>query len=127
MISNPPTKVWRRWIAELREKCPTDGPVRVVRRKLKSFVVAGVTKGLCGYCLGVDQGEGDGYLIVVNSSLSRPMQQETLLHEWAHALSGRAQKIAGEENHHGPLWGLAYAAVSRAFNDVHVPVEITER
>jgi len=82
------------WIGDLLQQlaleAPTDRPVRV---RLGSL------RGMFGEC---SQGRGC-YVIRLHSTLPRSIMRETLLHEWAHAMTWH------EERHHGAAWGVNYA------------------
>lgn len=65
-----------------------------------------VPKGLDGDC----QIKNDHYLIRIDPSLQEHEALDTLLHEWAHALS-----LTKSGDEHGSEWGIAYSKVYRAF------------
>ena len=92
----------------LRDKAPTDHPVRVRRRPLPKSTSNGKKVIECGYATFCD----DHYNIVVNSNLTAAEQEETLIHEYAHAVAFPKQRGSGE---HDRTWGIAYAAVWRAY------------
>lgn len=108
-----PVKTWRKWVRELRERVPLDRPVKVVRRPLPEEPGGeGRPVYLCGYMTESPL----GYRIVINSRHNRLVQQDALVHEWAHCKANKDQILAGETDHHGPLYWLAHGFVYRAFH-----------
>jgi hypothetical protein len=91
----------RRDVALLKEMCPLLLPVRVYRRPLK----------LClGYTsLRFDKnGHPSHFVIHLDKAMSWDALWQTLIHEWAHALSW----IEGETIcDHDPAWALALARI----------------
>lgn len=68
------------------------------------------------------QGKGDRryYLIRITRDADDLWQRETLIHEWAHAISWshRDDQRDSEHGWHGPEFGVAYAAAyTTVFND----------
>jgi len=80
----------------LKKKIPPPHPICVQRVLLKE------DHGRCHF-------NGDRFTIVVDRRLSEEMAIETLLHEWAHAISWNSYKP------HGPKWGRAYSRVYRTY------------
>lgn len=108
----------RRWpllyriLAQLRQLLPPRHPVDVLtNRKFKTFY---------GDCTRI----GRRFRIRLSRSLDEPAAIETLIHEWAHALSwerspqesrkmARLPSLERERVAHGPQWGIAYSLVYR--------------
>lgn len=99
-MMNTTTK-WRRMLRWLRDAHPARHPVRVERRPRTQR-----KKELCGYCEFRDK-----FYIFVDRRQVWALQIDTLLHEWAHALTWHGN----DDDDHGPEWGLAYAKLYRAF------------
>lgn len=49
------------------------------------------------------------FLIELETGHDRAVMRDTLIHEYAHAMVWESTQ-GGPEAHHGPLWGVAYAA-----------------
>jgi len=97
---------WRKTIAWLRRNFPTKVPVRVRRWGISH----------CGHTDGeYDLKECDHLLIVVRKGMCPRCQIDTLLHEWAHALTWFG--AAAEYEDHSPEWGAAYANIVRLFQE----------
>jgi hypothetical protein len=88
---------WRYYIRTLRDNLPPNLPVRVVRRRL-----TGDAEAWCRRTI-------NGYLIVINSTVSYQHAIRLLNHEWAHA-------IEWEDRGHGAAWALAYGRVYRVLD-----------
>jgi hypothetical protein len=89
---------WKRTVEWLRLGFLPDIPVKVRRVKLV---------GKCGDC-SYEQSHFD---IRINKADPFRVQLDTLIHEWAHALSWFTP---GVEDHSGE-WGLAYARIYSAY------------
>jgi Zn-dependent peptidase ImmA (M78 family) len=89
----------------LKKKFPSDKPIRV-KRCLMPF-----DKGLKPrYRINGDCFKGENeYIIRINKEDSLNIQKDTLIHEWAHALSFPKE---GEDDH-SDKWGISYATVYR--------------
>jgi hypothetical protein len=89
---------WLRTIAWMRRNFPARYPVYVRSRQLKAEH---------GYTIFADE-----FLLCINNKQSFPLRIDTLIHEWAHALTW-----FGAETHedHSAEWGLAYAKIYRLF------------
>jgi len=64
-------------------------------------------KNLCGDC----SNKGGWFLIRINKKSSYQVKLDTLLHEWAHALTWFEHKYEEHPN----VWGEAYARIYRAW------------
>lgn len=104
------TKRLRAVMRALRKDAPTDLPVVVVRRPLRAKKIAGKKTIECGYAYRRPR----CYVILVNSKLSSVEQEETLVHEYAHALAYPLQSERGSMLH-DRIWGAAYARAWRAY------------
>ena len=102
----------RALLRELRAKLPTDLPVRVRRVPLRSAEVGsgGITEH--GYCYR----RTDHYMIYVNSNDHGKVQEETLGHEYAHALAYPLQ-ADGAKMSHNHKWGDCYSRVTRVYEN----------
>jgi len=89
---------WRRTIEWLRIQAPASSTVYVRRCTLTE---------LCGNC----SYNGIRFFIRINKKDPFRVQLDTLIHEWAHAISWFTP---GVEDHSGE-WGLAYARIYSAF------------
>lgn len=54
---------------------------------------------------------GKNFVIRLRKNQSHVLLVDSLIHEWAHALTW----FGADEDFHGPEWGLAYARIYRAF------------
>lgn len=98
----------RKAAAVLRKHCPVKGGVRVVSRRISpQRTDTGGKEELPGYCYKTKRG---GFVVVVDSRGSHYNRVDVLIHEWAHAMSWDAAKLAGEDTH-GALFGIAYSRV----------------
>lgn len=104
MASLRTTTKWRKTLNWLRGTYPANYPVGVERKPRTRK-----RKELCGYCE-FDESRG-GYYVFVDRRQVWALQIDTLLHEWAHALTWHGN----DDDDHGPEWGLAYAMLYRAF------------
>ena len=98
------TTKWRKTLHWLRAQYPASHLVRVQRKPRPRR-----TKELCGFCEFDD--DHSEYHIYVDLRQVWALQIDTLLHEWAHALTWHGN----DDDDHGPEWGLAYAMLYRAF------------
>lgn len=85
-------KEWKRLVKRLRQRFPIDAKVSVRRVKLKKDA-------------GFTWFDGERYHIRIDKSLGPDAQTDTLLHEWAHALTME------EAYRHKASWGINYAKV----------------
>lgn len=92
---------WRKMIAWLRRNFPLQSHVNV-----RSIPI----KELCGYT----QTELGYFSIRVNRNQSFQLRIDTLIHEWAHALTWWG---AETDEPHSSEWGLAYAKIYRTFDE----------
>ena len=72
--------------------------------------------GICGVCW---QTGPRRWSIRVNAELDAIGFTDTLIHEFAHALSGPGNEPEGV---HGPVWGVCFALCYRAVNERSVRV-----
>lgn len=92
-----------RKIMRILRVVPTPKPVIVQRRPILPVSANGVKAIECGYTFFRPRVT----VILINSGLPSIVQEETLVHEYAHAVAG----VEGL----GPEWGIAYARVWRAY------------
>lgn len=92
------TKHLRKIVRMLRKDFPTNAPIRVERPAWFKL----------GYHGDTNKGT-KGYLIRLNRYEPCAMQIDTLLHEWAHALTWSRK----DEPHHSMRWAERYAALTR--------------
>ena len=91
---------WLRTLSWLRREFPTHFPTTVRSRVIKS--------GNDGDTWSSDK----SYLIVVNRKKSYSVRIDTILHEWAHAMT----VISGDHSKdHSPAWGVYHAEIYRKF------------
>lgn len=91
-------------VEEMRDRVPPLIPVRFYLRDIESTGMLGFTE----MRLDAD-GMWDHFNVVVDKNLDWQAMWQTIIHEWAHALSW-------SEGHatvcdHDPEWGLAYARI----------------
>lgn len=86
------------------EKLPLEKPIKLIQRDLKDCF---------GYCLEQD----DTYLIVIHKSAPYYVKIDTLLHEYAHAItmSNDKYKDRDENSQHNAYWGECYAKTYRTY------------
>lgn len=102
----------RRILRELRLQVPTDLPVRVRRIPLRVAKAnsGGITEhGYCYRRIG-------HYMIHINNNDHAKVQEETLLHEYAHALAYPLQ-ADGAKMSHNHKWGNCYSRVTRVYEN----------
>ncbi len=91
---------WLRTLRWLRHEFPPQR--KSVVRSVK------IDRTTCGFiCL-----HRDGFFIYVNKSLPNFVKLDTVIHEWAHALTWFG---ADQEEDHSDEWGLTYAKIYRAW------------
>lgn len=106
--------VFRQVLAGLREHCPAAMPVIV-----RTSVLPGTTLGLCAR-------RQYRFVIRLNTFLNEHVAVDTLLHEWAHALSwhlvldnlskhAEMEDDEFEQAAHDEVWGCAYSRVWRVY------------
>jgi len=96
---------FRQMVAKLRREAPPLLPARVfVREKIAGRLLGSTSLVTC------DRGKPLRFVIEVRRS-STDMMRDTLLHEWAHALTWSV----GEQTHtdHSDPWALAYGRCYR--------------
>lgn len=102
------SKQFRDVVADLKKNHPPLVPVRVYLRKIAPV----------HDCVGYTMLKRDRnnrpmhFLIVVDSGHKWTIVKDTLIHEWAHAMTWSEHETAED---HGPEWGLAYARLYREF------------
>ena len=86
---------------------PTDAPVRVRRRSMKSD-----SGQMAAY---YDEGEGVPHLYTVDicNKLDRQAVQDTLIHEWAHVLNG---EVSGDFTTHSDAFWVKHGELYRAWH-----------
>jgi len=92
---------WRRMLAWLRREFPLQRPVTVRRLRLLGDE--------CGTCVL----ERQRFRLEIASNQCSTLQRDSLLHEWAHAMTWFGADAVRQ--FHGPEWGLAYAKLYRRF------------
>ncbi len=111
-------EAFRRVLEGLREHCPPAFPVVVRTSRLP--------RGIEGYC----KRRRNRFVIHLSAFLGQAAAVDTLVHEWAHAVSwsllldragddlqaGRITTEQFEEASHGAEFGTAFAVVWRAFS-----------
>lgn len=106
--------VFRGVLAGLREYCPAAMPVVVRTSRLSD--------GTLGHCAR----RNARFVISLNAAMSEHIAIDTLLHEWAHALSwslvldrlSRQEALAPgdfQDASHDEAWGCAYSRVWRVY------------
>lgn len=95
----------------LRERFPTDLPVRV-RRVTKEIMGADTPYGICSLVNASKPKSKRYYLILINKQHPWSQQCETILHEWAHALTWY-QLEDGKD--HGDIFARKYGVLYREF------------
>ena len=96
---------WKRTLRWIRRAFPTK----------KRTVVRSLSDKAMGKDCGELVEERGVWVIRVNKQQSMSLRIDTLLHEYAHALSLGVLKGEEYEEPHSPEWGVAYARVYRAF------------
>jgi hypothetical protein len=95
---------WRKTVAWLKRNFPAKVPVHVRRCALS----------VCGHTFGWTDTKSCAQLTIkVRKGMCPRCQIDTLLHEWAHALTWFGADAEYED--HGPEWGVAYARIYRLF------------
>ena len=85
---------------------PISRPVKLIIRKLA------LDDGMCGWA-----GDGrKGFVISINKELCYNCKVDTIIHEYAHAITMASGEYNPEEDHDSK-WGEAYAKVYRCFLD----------
>ena len=95
---------WFRTLKFLRREFPLAYPVRVRTRCIKD----------CGDTTFIDGRGAVGGLFSIRVNGRKPFDSriDTILHEWAHAMTWFGADANIED--HGPEWGVAYAKVYKA-------------
>ncbi len=91
---------WFRTIIWLKKTFPAQLPITVCTCKIEKDIF-GTTE--CNEII---------FIIKMNTGVSFSIKLETLIHEWAHAISWFG---AGHKEEHPDDWGLAYARIYRTF------------
>ena len=98
-------------LAWLRREHPPGYPVTA--RRVPGLLVdcsSWPVSGLCEFPIG----KGRRFRISICSRQSWALQTDSLLHEWAHALTWFGADARQHEDH-GPEWGLTYGQLYREF------------
>lgn len=95
---------WFKLLYWLRHNCPYHNKISV---KCKAKL-SGDDKDDAGVCIQFDD---DSIVIEINKNQSFDSKIDTLLHEWAHALSFDSKDI----DEHGNEWGKQYARIYRKY------------
>ena len=91
-------------VRKLRKECPTLYPVRVRRTTIGRPLY-----GDCGF-----HKSNETFSIRILKTLDEINAIETLIHEWAHAMTWFALAAIASEGDHNSEWGVAYARCYRA-------------
>ena len=94
---------WLRLIAWLRRNFPTEHISTIKSITIKEY----------GYTEFKNSPPGYGFCVKINRKQCFALRVETLIHEWAHALTW-----FGAETHlddHSAEWGITYARIYRTF------------
>jgi hypothetical protein len=94
---------FRAWVRACREMFPTRYPVKARRRKLAD----------CGWAQVCGAGDGTHYQITISSALDRQSTSDTLLHEWAHIITGEE---TGDYESHGLAFWERHGEIYRAWH-----------
>lgn len=92
---------WLRTIAWLRREFPAQRKVYVRSMKMTDYD---------GYVVHIK----NCFFVLINRNKPLATKLDTLLHEWAHALTWFG---ADQREHHSDEWGLWYAKIYRAFHE----------
>ena len=103
---NPRYLPYRKALRALRAECPVDLPIRIRLHHRPSRIFGWTTRTPKGYSITICTRHGDG------ASITKHELKETIIHEWAHAMTGTT--CTGEVMEHDALWGVAYATAYRA-------------
>lgn len=90
-------------VRKLRKECPVIHPIKVRRTAISKPLY-----GDCGF-----RKEDGGFYIRILKSLDEITAIETLIHEWAHAMTWFSVAAIAEEGDHNSEWGVAYARCYR--------------
>ena len=91
---------WLRTIIWLKKAFPTQLPINIHTCKTEKDI------------LGTTTCTREKFIIKIHPGMNFSMKIDTLIHEWAHAISWFG---AGHEEEHPDDWGLAYAKIYRTF------------
>lgn len=94
---------FRAWVRMCREMFPTRHPVKVRRRPMND----------CGWAQVYGSGKATHYRITISSNLDRQATHDTLLHEWAHLITG---EDTGDYETHGPDFWERHGEIYRAWH-----------
>ena len=99
---------FRAKVRHLRTVAPAPRGTRIEARRVPASEL-GDSAGSCAKV-------GRVFTVCVRNDLTAQETEDTLIHEWSHALAWRPyHPLSGD---HGPDWGVWYAQVYRAFYGV---------
>lgn len=108
------TKDFKKLVAALRRECPTSLPVKIRAATPEELKVTWPEyKTMCGDCWVSPK----TIRIRIRDTASEFEAMDTLVHEWAHAMSLKLNT----ERCHSDAWGLAYAKCYRVWEDIDEP------
>ena len=94
---------YRRLLVWLRQEFILRHSVTVRRKRMTTNATD------CGEC--IFNSRHKRFVINIEKRQHNPLTIDSVLHEWAHALTW----FGSDDDHHGPEWGLAYAKIYRRF------------
>lgn len=97
------TAEFRRWVRDCRAMFPLRHPVKVRRRPLKD----------CGTANVYGDDDATHYVVTIASHLDLQATSDTLLHEWAHLITG---EDTGDYETHGPDFWERHGEIYRAWH-----------
>jgi len=108
IVKQPKEARWRDLVALLREKCPTALPLRV---RVRARVLIDGEEHAGAQWTARDRKDRPVRLEIAVAEASWAVMKDTLLHEWAHALS---DPLGTARRKHGIRWGCAMSRVYSA-------------
>jgi len=90
----------------LNEAIPLRKPVKLIQREMKD-------------CFGYCYDKGSHFIIVINKGSTYYQKIDTIIHEYAHAMTMSNQKYRSrdEKTEHNAQWGICYAQAYRCYLD----------
>ena len=108
---------WKKWIVELKERCPLTKPVVVYRvnRAIHGLSASMPDEAKPEPHLGETTLVNGKFIIRISAIEPRQVQLDTLVHEWAHCVAYPDQLATRRTWTHDIHYGIAYAEVYRRF------------